>query len=125
MRWATMGTVVAAREAMEHGLAVNLSGGYHHASQDEGHGFSAYADVGLAIHELRRTGLLHEKGKVVYVDLDAHQGNGVCRTFFDDSRVFIYDQYNRDIFPMDGRRSGGLIVMCQWVMVAASAIIWE
>lgn len=54
MRWATMGTIVATREAMDCGLAVNLSGGYHHASPDDGHGFSAYADVGLAIHDLRR-----------------------------------------------------------------------
>ncbi|HWE94690.1 MAG TPA: histone deacetylase [Tepidisphaeraceae bacterium] len=103
MRWATMGTVVAAREALEHGLAVNLSGGYHHANPDNGHGFSAYADVGLALHELRHGGQLDEKAKVVYVDLDAHQGNGVCRTFIDDSRVFIYDQYNQHIFPQDLR----------------------
>jgi histone deacetylase 11 len=101
MRWATMGTVIAAREAMQHGLAVNLSGGYHHASRDIGHGFSAYADVGIAVHELRRTNVLGDKDKIVYVDLDAHQGNGVCRTFFEDSRVFIYDQYNRNIFPHD------------------------
>lgn len=32
-------------------------------------------------------------------DLDAHQGNGVCHQFASDNRVFIYDQYNRDIYP--------------------------
>jgi histone deacetylase 11 len=103
MRWATMGTVVAAREAMEHGLAINLSGGYHHASPNDGHGFSAYADVALAIEGLRTSGRLKEGDKVVYIDLDAHQGNGVCRTYFEDRRVFIYDQYNRHIFPLDVR----------------------
>jgi histone deacetylase 11 len=103
MRWATMGTIVAARLAMEHGLAANLSGGYHHASPNEGHGFSAYADVALAIHDLRASGRLGESDRIVYVDLDAHQGNGVCRSFMDDARMFIYDQYNRDIFPMDDR----------------------
>jgi histone deacetylase 11 len=101
MRWATMGTVVAAREAMDHGVAINLSGGYHHASPGNGHGFSAYADVGMALHDLRASGRLGNADKVVYVDLDAHQGNGVCRTFQDDPRVFIYDQYNRNIFPND------------------------
>lgn len=101
MRWATMGTIVGAREAMEHGVAINLAGGYHHASPDDGHGFCAYADVGLAIHDLRKAGRLAEQDIVVYVDLDAHQGNGVCRTFHDDQRVFIYDQYNRHIFPHD------------------------
>jgi histone deacetylase 11 len=101
MRWATMGTIVAANEAIEHGLAVNLSGGYHHASPSYGHGFSAYADVALAIHELRRSGRVRENDKVAYVDLDAHQGNGVCRTFVRDSRVMIYDQYNLRNFPWD------------------------
>jgi histone deacetylase 11 len=101
MRWATMGTIVAARQAMEHGLAVNLGGGYHHASRDNGHGFCAYTDVGLAVADLRQSGRLKEADKVVYVDLDAHQGNGVCRTFVDDNRVFIYDQYNLHIFPQD------------------------
>lgn len=103
MRWATMGTVIAARAAMQHCLAVNLSGGYHHASSDNGHGFCAYADVGIAIQQLRATGQLTDADKVVYVDLDAHQGNGVCRTFENDPRLFIYDQYNRHIFPMDVR----------------------
>jgi histone deacetylase 11 len=101
MRWATAGTVLAAREAMAHGLAVNLAGGYHHASPDHGHGFSAYADVGLAILELRRTSVLRELDNLAYIDLDAHQGNGVCRTFASDPRVMIYDQYNEFIFPCD------------------------
>ena len=103
MRWGTMGTIVAARAAMAHGLAVNLAGGYHHASPDHGHGFSAYADVGLAIDDLRRAATLAESDKVVYVDLDAHQGNGVARTFESDPRVFVYDQYNAHIFPGDAK----------------------
>lgn len=101
MRWATMGTIVAAREAVVHGLAVNLAGGYHHASPNHGHGFSGYADVGLAVDDLHRSGALGESDKIVYVDLDAHQGNGVCRTFERDPRVLIYDQYNARIFPGD------------------------
>jgi histone deacetylase 11 len=101
MRWATMGTIVAAREGMAHGLAVNLAGGYHHASPDHGHGFSAYADVALAVDSLRRGGALADSDRVVYIDLDAHQGNGVCRCFKSDPRVLIYDQYNGRIFPGD------------------------
>src|SRR5690606_17305009 len=99
MRWATMGTITASRLALEHGLAINLSGGYHHASPDDGHGFSASADVGLAVQYLRADGKLTESDRIVYIDLDAHQGNGVCRTFLGDPRVFIYDQYNMGIFP--------------------------
>jgi histone deacetylase 11 len=101
MRWAAMGTIVATQLALDHGLAFNLSGGYHHAAPDRGHGFCVYADVGLAVQHLRRTARLADEDRIVYIDLDAHQGDGVCRTFFDDRRVFIYDQYNRDIFPRD------------------------
>lgn len=101
MRWATAGTVLAAREAMRTGLAVNLSGGYHHASRDRGEGFCVYSDIGLAITLLREEGLLAPDDRVVYVDLDAHQGNGVARVFVDNPRVFIFDVYNELIYPRD------------------------
>ncbi len=101
MRWATMGTSIATKLALEHGLAMNLSGGYHHASPDFGHGFSAYADVAISIRAMRTNDLLRENDKIVYIDLDAHQGNGVCRSLANDRQAFIYDQYNRSIFPHD------------------------
>ncbi|MFN4259095.1 MAG: hypothetical protein ACK4RK_07335 [Gemmataceae bacterium] len=49
MCWATGGTILACRLALQHGLAINLSGGYHHASRDRGSGFCVYADVPLAL----------------------------------------------------------------------------
>lgn len=94
-----MGTILAAREALQCGLAVNLSGGYHHARPDGGEGFSVYADVALAVADLRATGALKDDDRIACVDCDAHQGNGVCRCFTHDSRVFIYDQFNSEIFP--------------------------
>jgi len=99
MRWSTMGTVLAAREAIRDGLAVNLSGGYHHAKPSGGEGFCIYSDIALAIHTLRSEGALDDNDRVAYVDLDAHQGNGVCHCFLDDRRVFIFDMYNGDIYP--------------------------
>jgi histone deacetylase 11 len=99
MRWATAGTILAAREALKSGLVINLSGGYHHASPEKGEGFSIYADAALAVDHLRRANLIAEADKVAYIDCDAHQGNGVCRCFMNDSRVFIFDMYNQAIFP--------------------------
>ena len=98
MRYATQGTIDAVFLSLEHGWAINLSGGYHHAKADNGEGFCVYADIPLAIYKL------HEKYpsyKVLIVDLDAHQGNGhemICGT---DSRVSIFDVYNKDIYPRD------------------------
>jgi histone deacetylase 11 len=107
MRWATRGTIIAAQEALAHGFAVNLSGGYHHAKPDCGEGFSIYADIGIAIESLRRANLIAESDRIVYIDTDAHQGNGVCHTFMHDSRVFIFDIFNCRIYPIfdiDARR---------------------
>jgi histone deacetylase 11 len=102
MRWATAGTILAAREAVRTGgVVMNLSGGYHHAGRDRGEGFCLYADVGVAVAVLRRDGLLKSSDRVVHVDLDAHQGNGVARVFADDPAVSLFDQYNRHIYPND------------------------
>ena len=101
MRWATRGTLVAAEQAIKHGLAINLSGGYHHASPGRGEGFSIYSDVGVATACLRANGLLSDDARVIHVDTDAHQGNGVCRTFMDDRRAFLFDIFNHQIYPAD------------------------
>jgi histone deacetylase 11 len=96
------GTLLAARHALiRGGVAFNLSGGYHHASPSRGEGFSVYADVGVAIAVLRRDGLLGESDRVLYIDLDAHQGNGVARAFARDPTLFIFDLYNSEIYPHD------------------------
>lgn len=88
MRLATMGTVLAARCALREGAAINLSGGYHHASANRGEGFCLFADIAIAIADLRATRQLGEDDHVLIVDLDAHQGNGLERIFMDDRRVF-------------------------------------
>ena len=101
MRWATQGTILGAKEALTSGLAINLSGGYHHAKPNSGEGFCAYADIALAVASVREAGLLKKDDKVVYIDLDAHQGNGVCHCFLNDDSVYIFDMYNGDIYPVD------------------------
>ncbi len=100
MRWATRGTILAARAALEEGFAVNLGGGYHHAKPDRGEGFSIYSDIGIAVAALRAEGSIAETDRILYVDTDAHQGNGVCHTFLSDNRVFIFDLFNSCIYPM-------------------------
>jgi histone deacetylase 11 len=94
-----MGTVLAARESLQHGFAVNLGGGYHHAKPDGGEGFCIYSDIALAIHSLRNDHALAGNARIAYIDLDAHQGNGVCHSFMRDNSVFIFDMYNSTIYP--------------------------
>lgn len=101
MLWATQGTITAAFEALQHGIAVNLSGGYHHASAARGEGFCLFADVPIAIAKLRQSGLLAEDDHVLIIDLDAHQGNGYARVHHGENSLYILDMYNQQIFPGD------------------------
>ena len=96
MRYATGGTILACRLALEHGAAINLGGGFHHAAAGWGGGSCVYADVPLAavsLHEEQRL------GKVLVVDLDAHQGNGTAAVFGNWPWASILDLYEEDIFP--------------------------
>jgi histone deacetylase 11 len=98
MRYATGGTILAFSLATQHGWAINLSGGYHHAKSDEGGGFCYYADVPIAAR------LFWEENPgfiLAVVDLDAHQGNGNACILGDDPRVRILDIYNGSIYPGD------------------------
>jgi acetoin utilization deacetylase AcuC-like enzyme len=87
-RWATGGTVIAARRALKlrgrGGVVANLGGGFHHANRDHGHGFCAFNDVAVALASLRAHGF---SGRVLVVDLDVHHGDGTRQIFAADDRV--------------------------------------
>jgi histone deacetylase 11 len=96
MRLAAGGTVLACRLAVEHGLAINLGGGFHHASGRHGHGFCIYADVPTAL------AVLHREGKVrraLVVDTDAHQGDGSADAVRAWGWVHILDFFDENVFP--------------------------
>jgi histone deacetylase 11 len=96
MRCAVGGTIRRCRLALEHGVAINLGGGYHHAAAGWGGGFCIYADIPLAAKILHDEG---NAGKVLVVDLDAHQGNGTASVFHGWPWAAIFDLYERDLFP--------------------------
>ena len=98
MRIAAGGSVLAADLALKKGIAINLSGGYHHAKSDGGGGFCFYSDIAIAVHSIWQK---NNKIKVLIVDLDAHQGNGHEAILGNDPRVDILDIYNKDIYPGD------------------------
>ncbi len=94
------GTLLAARGAMEHGVGINLGGGYHHAGPAKGHGFCVYNDVAVAVSVLRSEGL---QGTVLIVDTDAHQGDGTHAFFADDPTVYSWSIHQGDAFPIPKR----------------------
>lgn len=97
------GTILAAKLAKERGWAINVGGGFHHCCATKGGGFCVYADISLCIHyAFIRLNI----SRVMIVDLDAHQGNGHEKDFSGDSRVYILDMYNPDIYPFDYEARG-------------------
>ena len=94
----TEGTYIASKVALKSLLAINLGGGFHHAETGFSSGFSMFADIPMAIKRLQDE---KPKVKVLVVDLDAHQGNGLSESLKADPNVKIFDMYNHEIFPKD------------------------
>ncbi|NAX23324.1 histone deacetylase family protein [Vibrio sp. V39_P1S14PM300] len=69
------GTCLTARLAVEHGIAIHLSGGYHHAHRDFGSGFCLFNDLALAAHQALQ---LEGIDKVLIIDSDVHHGDGTA-----------------------------------------------
>lgn len=90
------GTIAAARAALEHGIAMNLAGGTHHAFRDHGEGFCVFNDVAVAIRVLQRNGRV---ARAAIVDLDVHQGNGTNAIFADDGSVFTFSMHGARNYP--------------------------
>jgi histone deacetylase 11 len=96
MRLATGGTVLACRRALERGLAINLGGGYHHASGSRGGGFCIYADVPMALALLKSEGRLRT---ALVIDTDAHQGDGTADAIRPWAWARILDLFDSSIYP--------------------------
>jgi acetoin utilization deacetylase AcuC-like enzyme len=90
------GTTEAARYAVEHGIAMNLAGGTHHAFPDHGEGFCVFNDVAVAIRALQRDRRI---ARAAVIDLDVHQGNGTHAIFSDDDSVFTFSMHGGRNYP--------------------------
>ena len=98
MQLGSVGSVEAAYLAVNKGWAINLSGGFHHATKDSGGGFCIYPDITFITYKLRQ---IYKIKKIMIVDLDAHQGNGHERDHIGDEDTHIFDVYNHQIYPAD------------------------
>jgi acetoin utilization deacetylase AcuC-like enzyme len=90
------GTLEAARFAVDHGLAMNLAGGTHHAFPDHGEGFCVFNDIAVAIRVLQRESLIE---RAAIIDLDVHQGNGTHAVFAGDDSVFTFSMHGGRNYP--------------------------
>jgi len=79
-------------------VAINWSGGLHHAKKAEASGFCYVNDIVLAILEL-----LKYHPRVLYIDIDIHHGDGVEEAFYTTDRVMTCSFHKfGDFFPGTG-----------------------
>ena len=96
------GASVKAAELLLEGradVAFNVSGGLHHAMDDHASGFCVFNDPVVAINTMTARGL-----KVMYVDIDAHHGDGVQAAFYNTDQVLTLSMHEsgRYLFPGTG-----------------------
>ena len=96
------GTLLAARQALVHGMAANLAGGTHHAFADHGEGFCVLNDVAVALMKLRAEDAIE---RALIVDLDVHQGNGTAAIFENVDEVFTFSMHCERNYPARKMRS--------------------
>ena len=96
-RLASAGSVLAARLALDHGIACNAAGGSHHARREQGAGFCTFNDVGVAANVLLAEAAV---SRVLVIDLDVHQGDGTARIFAGDDRVFTFSMHAEKNYPV-------------------------
>jgi acetoin utilization protein AcuC len=95
-------TLVAAEQVMSGACvrAFQPGGGLHHAHRARAAGFCVYNDLAVAIAWVRR----RFGARVMYVDYDAHHGDGVQEAFWDDPEVLTvsFHESGTYLFPGTG-----------------------
>ncbi|TFE00895.1 acetoin utilization protein AcuC [Jeotgalibacillus salarius] len=96
------GTLTAVDYVMEGKAlhAVNLGGGLHHGFRGKASGFCIYNDSSVAIRYMQEK----YHARVLYIDTDAHHGDGVQWSFYDDpsSCTLSIHETGRYLFPGTG-----------------------
>jgi acetoin utilization protein AcuC len=93
-------TLLGAELVRRGGTVYNPAGGTHHGRPDRASGYCVFNDPVLGLLALLDQGI----APIVYLDLDAHFGDGVQDAFHDDDRVFTLSIHEAGRWPM-GRGS--------------------
>jgi acetoin utilization protein AcuC len=92
------GSIHAAELALEGRVAFHPAGGTHHGRPGRASGFCYFNDPVFAVLALLDAGL----ERIVYVDLDAHHGDGVQDAFAADERVRTISIHEAGRWPHTG-----------------------
>ena len=96
------GTLQAVRSVLSGQVShvFHPTGGLHHAMPQRASGFCIYNDAAIAI----KAALREHVSRVLYLDFDAHHGDGVQAAFYHDPRVLTISLHEsgRHLFPGTG-----------------------
>jgi len=98
----TQGTIDCCHYALQHGVALNVAGGTHHAFAARGEGFCLLNDFAVAANYLLKKELAKQ---ILIVDLDVHQGNGTASLFEHEPRVFTFSMHGAHNYPFHKEKS--------------------
>jgi acetoin utilization protein AcuC len=93
-------SIVAAEQVLAgQRVAFNFAGGLHHAFANRAAGFCIFNDAVMAVQRL-----LRDAERVVYLDIDAHHGDGVQAAFYREPRVMTISVHEtgETLFPGRG-----------------------
>ncbi|MEF2278585.1 histone deacetylase [Deinococcus sp. YIM 134068] len=96
-------TLAAARDALAHGVGLNLGGGTHHAYAGRAEGFSFLNDVVISARWLLDGGYA---SRILVLDLDVHQGNGTASMLAGEARTLTVSVHGANNYPFQKERSG-------------------
>ncbi len=88
-------SLAAARLVLEGGEVFSPAGGTHHGRPDRASGFCYLNDPALAILSLLDQGV----APILYLDIDAHHGDGVQDAFADEPRVWTVSLHEAGRWP--------------------------
>jgi acetoin utilization protein AcuC len=93
------GSLKAAALLRNGGIVYSPAGGTHHGRRDRASGFCYFNDPVLGILAMLDQGLQ----RILYVDVDAHHGDGVEAAFVGDPRVLTVSVHQEDLWPRTGK----------------------
>ena len=95
------GSILSAELALGGHTVFHPTGGTHHGRPDRAAGFCYFNDPVFAILTLLDRGCQ----RILYVDLDAHHGDGVEDAFYEEPRVTTVSVHERKRWPFSGTHS--------------------
>lgn len=97
-RFMAGGSIDAAKKILQEDcIAFNLAGGLHHAFPTQAAGFCVFNDVALAICILKK-----KFSRILYLDIDAHHGDGVQQIFYQDREVLTFSIHESGYYLFPG-----------------------